>query len=87
MWGKNITLVYMQSYKLAYPHNLSFKFDHVYMIRGATRHMLPHLSGVGSPPPCNGNFLPGDNPYIDSCLNLSTTATLFRGTIHALPLV
>ena len=27
-------------------YNLSFKFDHVYMIGGVPRHMLPHLSGV-----------------------------------------
>ena len=43
----------MQSYIAAYPYNFSFKFDHVYMIGGATRQMLPSLSGVGSPPPCN----------------------------------
>ena len=25
---------------------LSFQFDHVYMMGGVTRHMLPHLPGV-----------------------------------------
>ena len=28
------------------PYNLSFWFDHVNMIGGVTRHMLPHLAGV-----------------------------------------
>ena len=32
--------------------NLSFKFDHVYMIGEVTLHMLPHLSGV---PHLHGN--------------------------------
>ena len=34
----------------AFPNNLSFSFDHVYMIGGVTRHMLPHLSGVSHLP-------------------------------------
>ena len=28
------------------PFNLLFKFDHVYMIGGVIRHILPHLPGV-----------------------------------------
>ena len=39
-----------RSRSLVCPYNLSFWFDHIYMIGAVTRHILPYLPGV--PPPC-----------------------------------
>ena len=46
----------------AYSYNLSFKFDHIYIIGGVTHHYtLPHLPGVShlhvKRPSVSGHFL------------------------------
>ena len=45
-WGPQVGEVTHLGGVTACPYNLSFCFDHVYMMGGETHHMLPHLSGA-----------------------------------------